>query len=270
MYCKLDNEHGPFDIIGDIHGCAHELTLLLEQLGYRPHVSGATSSGALSDAPIYRHPESRKAIFVGDLVDRGPQILDTLRLVHNMVHAGSALCVIGNHDDKLHRLLKGNNVQVKHGLEHTKAELDALPEPVHATLTIELRQFLETLPNHYILDDGKLVIAHAGIKEELHGTVSEKTRSFALYGETTGQKDEYGLPIRGNWPEKYQGKAWVIYGHTPVPEPVWLNHTVNVDTGCVFGGKLTALRYPEMETVSVVAKQVYYESARPFPIAAES
>ena len=115
-----------------------------------------------------------------------------------------------------------------------------------------------------MFDDGKLVVAHAGMKEEMQGRGSGKVRDFALYGETTGETDEYGLPVRYNWAAEYRGKAMVVYGHTPVAEPEWLNRTINIDTGCVFGGKLTALRYPERELVSVPALRTYYESAKPF------
>ena len=118
--------------------------------------------------------------------------------------------------------------------------------------------------SHYVLDDGKLVVAHAGMKEEMQGRGSGKVRDFALYGETTGETDEFGLPVRFDWASEYRGQAMVVYGHTPVPEPDWLNRTVNIDTGCVFGGKLTALRYPEKEFVSVPAARTYCEPARPF------
>jgi protein phosphatase len=197
MYCKLDQEHGPFDLIGDIHGCHAELIELLDQLGYEATHQELGSDGSLRDAPTFHHPQGRKAVFLGDLVDRGPGILNTLRVVHNMVEAGTAFCVIGNHDDKLLRKLKGRNVQISHGLENTLAEIEALPSSVRNHFERDVQHFLEALPNHYILDQSRLVIAHAGIKEELHGTATERTRSFALYGETTGQKDEYGLPVRG-------------------------------------------------------------------------
>ncbi len=98
----------------------------------------------------------------------------------------------------------------------------------------------------------------------MQGRGSGKVRDFALYGETTGETDEFGLPVRYNWAAEYRGAAMVVYGHTPVPEPEWLNRTVNIDTGCVFGGKLTALRYPEKEFVSVPAARTYCEPARPF------
>src|SRR5204863_3356500 len=124
--------------------------------------------------------------------------------------------------------------------------------------------FINELVSHYVLDDGNLVVAHAGMKEEMQGRGSGQVRDFALYGETTGETDEFGLPIRFNWAAEYRGKAMVVYGHTPVPDAQWLNRTINIDTGCVFGGKLTALRWPEKELVSVAARRTYAEPARPF------
>ena len=197
-------------------------------------------------------------------MDRGPRILDTVRLVRNMVAGGSALCVPGNHDMKLMRKLRGKDVQITHGLAERLAEIDALPDEVREPFCKELAEFLDGLVSHYVLDDGKLVVAHAGMKEEMQGRGSGKVRDFALYGETTGETDEFGLPVRYNWAAEYRGSAMVVYGHTPVPEPEWLNRTVNIDTGCVFGGKLTALRYPEKEFVSVPAARTYCEPARPF------
>ena len=255
-------EHGPFDIIGDVHGCCDELETLLQQLGYR-------TTTLETDSPVwgnraYAHPEGRKAVFVGDLVDRGPRIVDTVRLVRNMVAAGSALCVPGNHDMKLMRKLRGKDVQITHGLADSLAEIEALPDEVRAAFRKELAEFLDGLVSHYVFDDGRLVVAHAGMKQEMQGRGSGKVREFALYGETTGEADEFGLPVRFNWAAEYRGQAMVVYGHTPVPEPDWLNRTVNIDTGCVFGGRLTALRYPEKEFVSVPAFRTYCEPARPF------
>ena len=213
---------------------------------------------------VYPHPEGRKAVFVGDLVDRGPRILDRVRIVRNMVQHGSGLCVPGNHDMKLLKKLRGKDVQITHGLAQTLAEIDALPNEIREPFHKASAEFLDGLVSHYVLDDGKLVVAHAGMKEEMQGRGSGKVRDFALYGETTGETDEFGLPVRYNWAAEYRGSAMVVYGHTPVPEPEWLNRTVNIDTGCVFGGKLTALRYPEREFVSVPAARTYCEPARPF------
>jgi protein phosphatase len=262
LYNDRRQEHGPFDVIGDVHGCCDELEALLVRLGY-------VETTLPTDDPAwgtraYAHPEGRKAVFLGDLVDRGPRVVDTVRLVRNMVRLGSALCVPGNHDMKLMRKLRGKEVQITHGLAESLAEIDNLPESVRAPFCKELADFFDGLVSHYVLDDGKLVVAHAGMKQEMQGRGSGKVREFALYGETTGETDEFGLPVRYNWAVEYRGPAMVVYGHTPVPEPEWLNRTANIDTGCVFGGKLTALRYPEKEFVSVPAARTYCEPARPF------
>lgn len=257
------HEHGPLDIIGDIHGCCDELEELLHELGYQP--TGG-SNASMPPMPMYAHPGGRKAVFVGDLVDRGPRVLDTLALVRNMVEAGTALCVPGNHDVKLLRKLQGRQVQITHGLAQSLGEIDALnvSDDERKALCDDLAKFLDSLVSHYVLDDGRLVVAHAGMKQEMQGRGSGRVRDFALYGETTGETDEFGLPVRHNWAAEYRGPAMVVYGHTPVPEPEWLNRTINIDTGCVFGGRLTALRYPERELVSVAARHMYCEPARPF------
>jgi protein phosphatase len=262
LWNDRQDEHGPFDVIGDVHGCADELEELLDRLGYQPVelVGDETPWGRRAMA----HTLRRKAVFVGDLVDRGPRILDSLRLVRNMTAFGSALCVPGNHDMKLLRKLRGKQVQITHGLAQTLAEIEALGDDLREPFCRELADFLDGLVSHYVLDDGKLVVAHAGMKAEMQGRGSGRVRDFALYGETTGETDEFGLPVRFNWAAEYRGVAMVVYGHTPVAEPEWLNRTVNIDTGCVFGGKLTALRYPEKEFVSVPARKTYCEPARRF------
>jgi protein phosphatase len=244
------SEHGPFDIIGDVHGCYDELVSLLAKLGYDVAEEG---SGAA-------HPEGRKAVILGDLVDRGPNTPGVLRLVMGMVASGSALCVPGNHENKLVRALRGRDVQVTHGLAESLAQLGKEPPEFRQ----QVLEFLDGLISHFVLDDRKLVVAHAGMREEMQGRASAAVRAFALYGETTGETDEFGLPVRYPWATEYRGKARVVYGHTPVPHPEWANNTINVDTGCVFGGALTALRYPEKELVSVPATRTYYEPVRPF------
>ena len=245
-------EHGPFDIIGDVHGCYDELVELISLLGYTIHQQGQTYS--LSS------PEGRKLVFVGDLVDRGPGTVQVLRLVSSIVQSGQGFCVPGNHDMKLVRALRGRDVKRTHGLAETLEQLEEEPQ----AFRIEVAKFLDGLVSHYVFDDGKLVVAHAGLKESMHGRGSGAVREFALFGETTGETDEFGLPVRYDWAADYRGKALVAYGHTPVPEPLFLNNTVNLDTGCVFGGKLTALRYPEREIVSVQSHPTYYEPARQF------
>jgi protein phosphatase len=255
LWNNLKREHGPFDIIGDVHGCFGELQELLKQLGYE-----IVRREDAEPAFHVQHPQGRRVIFLGDLVDRGPASVGVLRLVMDMVDSGIALCIPGNHDAKLLRKLKGKNVRLTHGLAETLQQLEQEP----LAFKKKVATFLDKLVSHYVLDDGMLVVAHAGMKETLQGRASRQVREFALYGETMGETDEFGLPVRYNWAAEYRGKAMVIYGHTTVPEPDWLNRTINIDTGCVFGGKLTALRYPEKELVSVPAAHTYWEPARPF------
>ena len=263
LWTNLRHEHGPFDIIGDVHGCFDELVTLLERLGYRLETR-TDASGETRFSVV--HPQGRKAVFVGDLVDRGPGVANVLKLVMSMTEEGVGLCVAGNHESKLVRKLKGRNVQVSHGLAETLAQLETESPEFRQQIT----QFMDGLISHYVLDDGNLVVAHAGMKTEYQGRASARVRDFCLYGETTGETDEFGLPVRANWAADYRGKAMVVYGHTPVMEPAWLNRTINVDTGCVFGGKLTALRYPERELVSVPAARVHYAPERPLAKAART
>jgi protein phosphatase len=257
LYNDRRDETGPFDVIGDIHGCRDELEALLLELGYdlaRDHAGRVTGA----------HHPSRRAVFVGDLVDRGPDTPGVLRLVMGMVAAGDALCVSGNHENKLLRAMRGRNVTISHGLGESLAQLAGETEPFRA----QVETFLDGLVGHYVLDGGRLVVAHAGLIERYQGRASGRVREFCLYGQTTGETDEYGLPVRYPWAQEYRGPAMVLYGHTPVPEPEWVNNTLCLDTGCVFGGRLTALRYPEREIASVDAARVYYEPARPFPVTA--
>jgi protein phosphatase len=252
LWTNRRHETGPFDLIGDIHGCADELEQLLDLLDYERDPSAAW---------LYRHPAGRRAVFLGDLVDRGPRILDTCRIVMAMTAAGTALCVPGNHDAKLLRKLRGRDVQITHGLAETLAEIEALPPTERETFVPALVAFLDGLVSHFVLDGGKLVVAHAGLREEMHGRASGRVRDFALYGETTGEIDSLGLPVRHNWAAEYRGKTLVAYGHTPVPEPLWLNETVNLDTGCVFGGHLSA--YYRTQGVPRVVCEEKHMGSRP-------
>ncbi|MBT2383765.1 polynucleotide kinase-phosphatase [Streptomyces sp. ISL-11] len=244
---------GPFDIVGDIHGCRSELETLLTELGY---VLVRDDAGRPVDAT---HPGGRTAAFVGDLVDRGPDSPGVLRLVMGMVAAGHALCVPGNHENKLGRHLAGRKVQHTHGLAETIEQL----EKEDGAFRERVREFIESLVSHYVLDGGDLVVCHAGLPEKYHGRTSGRVRSHALYGDTTGETDEFGLPVRYPWAEDYRGRAAVVYGHTPTPSATWLNNTICLDTGAVFGGRMTALRWPERELVDVPAERVWYEPAKP-------
>jgi protein phosphatase len=253
LWTDKRDETGPFDIIGDVHGCFEELACLLERLGYDVQETGVDGNFTIAS------PENRKVLFVGDLVDRGPRSPDVLRLVMSMVKSDQALCVLGNHDAKFLKWIDGRKVQLTHGLADTVEQMEHESDDFKA----EARTFIDGLVSHYILDHGNLAVAHAGIREDMQGRASGAIRQFCLYGETTGEIDEFGLPVRHNWAAEYRGDAKVVYGHTPAPNAEWLNNTICLDTGCVFGGELTALRYPELELVSVPANKVYAEPIRP-------
>ena len=241
------DDSGPFDIIGDVHGCHGELISLLDRLGY----------DTTSD-PIH-HPDGRRVIFLGDLVDRGPGVAEVLDVAMSMVDGGTALCILGNHENKLGRALAGRNVTISHGLGESLEQIGARPAEYGA----RVKAFIDSLVSHYVLDGGDLVVAHAGLAERYHGRTSGRVRSLALYGDTSGETDEFGLPVRYPWAEDYRGRAAVVYGHTPVPTAGWVNNTICLDTGAVFGGELTALRWPERDLVSVAAEAEHYEPIRP-------
>ena len=227
------------DILGDIHGCFTEFQQLTIQLGY------SWESGV----PI--HPDGRILGFVGDLTDRGPKSLQVMEVIYELVIIQKkALYAPGNHCNKLYRYFSGNQVTVSHGLETTVAEYETLPTREQKKIRKKFMDLYEYSPLYVITDDENLIIAHAGIRKDYIGKSSKKVKTFVLYGDIKGAKHPDGSPIRRDWAQYYDGKPWIIYGHTPVKEPRQVHHTYNIDTGCVFGGKLTAFRYPEFELVS--------------------
>ena len=237
----------PYDIVGDVHGCHDELTELLARLGWR------------LEGESWSHPEGRALISLGDLADRGPDVPACFRLWIRLHAEGKGLFVPGNHDNKLMRYLQGRRVTVSHGLAASIEQLDALPQPERSELQAAILSFITEAPPYLVLDESKLIVAHAGIKQEMIGKVSKRIQDFTLYGDVTGERTPDGLPVRRDWAAQYRGNAFIVYGHTPVPKPVPFRKTVNIDQGCVFGGRLTAMRYPEMTFEHVRAKRTYYE-----------
>ncbi|MGJ7910357.1 bis(5'-nucleosyl)-tetraphosphatase PrpE [Neobacillus sp. LXY-1] len=236
------------DIIGDIHGCFNEFKELTIKLGY----------SWKNDIPI--HPQNRILGFVGDLTDRGPNSLKVIEVVWQLViNKKQAYYAPGNHCNKLYRYFLGNKVQIAHGLETTVAEYEALNKSDRHSIRQKFMNLYETAPLYLSLDQNQLIIAHAGIKEELIGKDNKRVKDFVLYGDITGEKHPDGTPVRRDWAKNYRGMNCIVYGHTPVKEPRIIHNTYNIDTGAVFGGKLTALRYPEMELVSVPSTMPYIE-----------
>jgi protein phosphatase len=253
LACDRSGETGPFDIVGDLHGCFDEMCRLLQRLGYRRRSSRGP----------YVHPRGRRVVYLGDLVDRGPRVVETARLAMAMAAAGTALCVPGNHDADLAAILSGCKPEGAPG-PGTACSLEQIRVAARAGRTFRERfpAFVGALPAHLLLDGGRLAVAHAGLRAEYIGRDSHEVRRFALFGENTGKLDRYGLPERVNWARSYSGRTFVVYGHTPVLRPETIGNTLNIDTGCVYGGALTALRWPERETVSVRAGRAYYQSPR--------
>ena len=239
LACDLRHEAGPFDVLGDVHGCSEELDELLARLGYPEH------------GP---HPEGRRAVFVGDLVDRGPRVPEVLRRVMAMCASGAAFCVLGNHDRKLQRKLEGREPIVAHGLAESLEQLAGETQAFRD----EVAAFFAGLPMHLMLDGGALVVAHAGLVRSLQGRQSNRVSAFALFGDTTGDLDRFGLPTRRDWAAGYEGGPAVVYGHTPCTTARWRGETICVDTGCVFGGRLSAVRWPERDVVSVRARATHW------------
>ncbi len=236
------------DIIGDIHGCFDEFVALTKKLGY---------TWDKNNVPIHEH---RKLAFVGDLTDRGSNSLQVIQVVYKLVMKQKlAYYVPGNHCDKLYRFFLGRNVEQKHGLETTVAEFQSLSSEKQKKIAKQFISLYESAPLYVLLDKGKLVIAHAGIQKNLIGKHTKEVKKFVLYGDITGETLPDGSPVRKDWAQSYDGKATIVYGHTPTREARFVNRTVNIDTGCVWGGNLTALRYPEMEIVSVPSSMSFME-----------
>lgn len=233
------------DIIGDIHGCFMEFQQLTKELRYS------------WETGIPVHPDGRKLAFVGDLTDRGPQSLKVIEVIYELFKQNGTYYTPGNHCNKLYRYFSGNKVQVTHGLETTVAEFKALTRNEQKRMKAMFMELYEKSPLYLILDEGNLVISHAGIREEDIGKAPSKVKTFVLYGDITGEKHRDGSPVRRDWAKNYHGKATIVYGHTPVSQPRLVNQTYNIDTGAVFGGALTALRYPEMTLVSVPSTMPY-------------
>lgn len=247
----IDHRHRPgaSDVIGDVHACLDELHDLFDALGYTRDAQAGR-----------RPPPGRTAVFLGDFVDRGPANAGVLRLAMQMVDAGVALAVPGNHDVQLERHLAGDPVPLVYGLRETVEDLDRESEAFRR----DVLAFLSGLPGHLLLDEGRLVVAHTGLAERFHGRADADTRKLAAFGVIEGEMDPSDHDKRHTWVADYAGHAAVIYGHTSVAEPAWRRNTLDIDTGCVFGWRLTALRWPERTLVSVPARKMHYRTSRQF------
>jgi protein phosphatase len=241
----IKNSAEKLDIIGDPHGCWEELSMLMDKLGHRWDRSGA----------IHEPCDGRRIVFLGDITDRGPYSLACYAYAKMMVEAGYALWVLGNHDDKLRRHCEGRGVQLSHGLNKTVREIEQAGADKK-----QIAKFLGSLPQYLFLDGNRLVVVHGAWRDGLEIEKSGVVRSWCLYAPTTGKTLPNGLPDRIDWVSQRTATGespWIVYGHQPYKEARIEKRTAGIDTSCVFGGKLTALRWPEMELVDVPAKAQY-------------
>lgn len=169
LWNNLKHEAGPFDIVGDVHGCYDELVALLGELGHVISQLAGEPEGVCDMSFSDGTGTPRKIVFVGDLVDRGPKTPAVLRLVMKLVAEGKALCVPGNHDIKLLRALRGKNVQITHGLAESLAQLAGETPEFRASIAT----FIDDLVSHYMLDGGRLVVATPWNLVDLSSQASE-------------------------------------------------------------------------------------------------
>lgn len=240
------------DFIGDVHGCFEELITLLQKLGYKE-----------DDEGLFTHPEGRKFMSVGDVMSRGPHSLESMLFFMKHVRQELAYMTDSNHGWKIVRWLDGRNVTLHHGDEKVAEEFEQYEKMYGSEKTAELKEdlksFLMSAPSHYVLMKNGVytaVCTHAGIKDEYIGKTSPAISDFSRYGDTDGFNED-GKPVRKDWFVHHKGSMLIIWGHDPKPQPLVINNTINIDQGVVFGGKLTALRYPETEFVSVKAAKDY-------------
>jgi hypothetical protein len=237
-----------YDVISDVHSCFIELTELLEKLGYQYE----------SNKNVYIHPESdRKVVFVGDLISRGPYHLATIFLIRSMINEGLALCVRGNHDDKIKRFAEGKAVILRHGDDKTAEAI----ENCNTITKQEIIDFFSRMP-YYLQLDNELVVVHAAFRNKMleFEPFAKRCRDWALYGPVNKLMIN-GLPDRIDWAaERKVESPIIVCGHQVYNEPRYINGVWQIDTGCCFGGKLTSVSWPEQVITQVKAHGIYDNS----------
>ncbi|MEO0467026.1 MAG: metallophosphoesterase [Pseudomonadota bacterium] len=253
-------------IIGDVHGCLEPLQALVEKL----------SLGA-----------SDQLIFVGDIVDKGPQPAETVRYIRSLHETApfKISIVEGNHEDK-HRRYHRNKLArplTAAGMAATSSELRDLD----GALSRSDRAFLSSAVPFLRIPEWNVLVVHGGIpgdmsafpsEEEAAGLTGKKRSSFLKILRTrylsraTGKFLAYGTEMPGDpfWAETYDGRfGHVVFGHQPFPgAPGCFSHATGVDTGAVHGFTLTALvlaaeRAPRFESVPGIEAKPFKEGRGP-------
>ncbi len=239
-FLKINTEK-LYAVIGDVHGCYYELKELITNLQSK-------------------YGKDILIISVGDNVDRGDYNLKTLDLCIELFNEGKFIEVQSNHMDKFVRWLKGSNVKISYGMQKTVDEFLNLPKTIQEQYRKKIIEYYSSAPL-YVIVNKETVIAHAGIKDDMIGKTGKKVKSFVLYGQTTGRYTPEGFPERLDWTKERKLKAnspKIVYGHVVFQKPYINNKCYGIDTGCVFGNKLTAY-IPQIDTFEFVkAKKTYY------------
>src|SRR5215467_1521790 len=206
-------------VVGDIHGCFDELTELLG---------------------LFNLQSDDRVIAVGDLITKGPKNREVLDLLMSDPRFSS---VVGNHDRKIRQKLRGEPVRLNKDQRRVLKEFGSDPGPYEA--------FLRSLP--FTIDLGAHLIVHAGIRPGVdldRQMASDMTEIRTMGGDPLQRR---GIP----WYRVYRGPQTILFGHWPAKQPRRAPYAIGLDTGCVYGGTLTAYVVETAEFIRVPARQKY-------------
>jgi len=206
-------------VVGDIHGCYDELTDLLDKMAF-----GAND----------------RLVSVGDLITKGPKNREVIELFMNEPRFSA---VIGNHDLAVRRRWNGEKIKMKPAQKQVHKELKGEKE--------RYLTYFNSLP--FMIDLGNHLVVHAGLRPEvaLHSQTTEDLTELRCLGKDRTSRE--GTP----WYEVYEGEKVVLFGHWPAREPRRAKKAIGLDTGCVYGHRLTAYTVETGELTNVSARRVY-------------
>lgn len=238
-----------YDFIGDVHGCKKTLDALFVKLGYAWRGN------------VWVHPHGRIPVFLGDLIDKGPDSYGVLKLALRMVFRNKALYVPGNHCEKLYRFIKGGGTNLSVQLQKTIAQIKGSIDG--KALMRDFASFMSKVKTHLVLDGGNVVAVHASVTKDTVGVYNKETYRMNLFGFVNQSVlNQNGVPMRIPTMDMYVGDKLVIHGHIKMREPRYGNNVLNIDTSCgKMGGKLTSYRYPEgnlvsQEVIDIICKSI--------------
>lgn len=222
--------------IGDIHGCFLEMIELIHLMGgnskksYHPYLGNITRINP---------PRGYCFVFVGDLINKGPNSVDVLLSVLDAIDRRVAMSVLGNHDELLRQYLKMDNVGIKEEFFKTITALESRGENVLQFV----REHMKNMPYMLEFQKENILVSHCGL-DTPHQNISLKSRIRSIYGYK-----------HHDWAQNYQGKIKVIHGHLVVNEAVERNNTINLDTGCYMGLALSGFDHYNNKFYKVKSRQ---------------